>query len=126
MSGVTATRQQSRPARRPAAPGRASSSVLPFVAGDAGLPPHAREEADPDIATVRVRDGEDQVPLRHELMTAAAVGPVEAERAQTTDELAAWDRTPARHQPAFWTLTSMSPSGGTASPRATRTRTHSS
>src|SRR5688572_12514806 len=100
--------------------------ALPLVAGDAGLAKDASQEADANIAAMRVGDRDHDVGADHELMPSTRVGAVEAEGSQSADELAARGRSPRRHQPAFWTLISMSSSGGIASPWETLTRTHSS
>jgi len=49
-----------------------------------------------------------------------------AQGSKAPDQLPAGERSPGRHQPAFFTLTPIFPSAGTARPFATRTSTHSS
>src|SRR5207249_4987133 len=105
---------------------RGNSCPLPLRTRDACLSEDHRQKADADVSAMRIRYREHAIGLHHELVLASRVGALESEASQGSDELAAADRSPRGHQPAFLTSILVPPSGGTRSPRATRTRIHSS
>src|SRR5437867_2423323 len=73
-----------------------------------------------------VRYRKNLISPHHELVLASGVRTLESEASQNGDELAAADRSPRGHQLAFLTSILVPPRGGIRSPRATRTRIHSS
>src|SRR5207247_10461927 len=103
-----------------------NSRALPLLPGEACLSQDHRQKTQTDGSPVRIRYREHPLAPHHELVLASRVGALESETSQGGNELAAADRSPRGHQLAFLTSTLMPPSGGTRSPLATRTRTHSS
>src|SRR5207245_5800208 len=105
---------------------RGISRALPLLPGEACLSQDHRQKTQTDGSPVRIRYREYPLAPYHELVLASRVGALESETSQGGNELAALDRSPRGHQLAFLTSTLVLPSGGTRSPLATRTRTHSS
>jgi hypothetical protein len=76
---------------------RVASDLLPLISANPGLTKQSREQCDPDVAAVRVRDAHGHIVPDHELVLAARVRPVETKLSEGSDEISPAYTSERRH-----------------------------